>query len=331
VSAADPAAASAEGIDADARPLVAVVGSANMDLVADCAALPRPGETVLGGTLTTVPGGKGANQAVAAARSGAARVAFLGAVGADEHGRRIRGLLRADGIDTSLLREAPDAPTGTALITVDAAADNCIVVLPGANATFTALGAADLAALQGAGVVLAQLEISPDAVTEAFAAAHAAGASTVLNAAPARTLPADLLSVTDLLLVNEIEAAIVAGDEGEPEALCERLLTLVPRVAMTLGARGVLYAERGGSVHSVAAPRAIAIDTTAAGDTFAGVLAAGLAAGEPVPDVLRRACAAASLTVESLGANSSIPDAARVAERYAAAYPTTTGTEELGA
>src|SRR6185437_11258056 len=109
---------------ADTRPLVAVVGSANMDLVADCAALPRPGETVLGDSLTTVPGGKGANQAVAAARSGAARVAFLGAVGADGHGRRIRDLLCTDGIDTSLLREASDAPTGMALITVDAAADN---------------------------------------------------------------------------------------------------------------------------------------------------------------------------------------------------------------
>lgn len=313
-------AASAVGIDARPRPLVAVVGSANMDLVADCAALPRPGETVLGGSLTTVPGGKGANQAVAAARSGAARTAFLGAVGSDEHGRRIRDLLRADGIDTRRLRETPDAPTGTALITVDAAADNCIVVVPGANATFAAPAEADLALLKQASVVLAQLEISPDAVTAAFSAARAAGALTVLNAAPAVPLSGELLDVTDLLLVNEIEAGIVAGHDGSPAELCTRLLELVPRVALTLGERGVVYAERDGLRLEVAAPKAAAIDTTAAGDTFAGVLAAGLASAEPVEAVLRRACAAASLTVEALGANSSIPDAAQVAARYASAY-----------
>lgn len=309
---------------ADDRPMVAVVGSANMDLVADCAALPRPGETVLGGTLRTVAGGKGANQAVAAARSGAARVAFLGAVGADEHGRRIRSLLRADGIDTASLREAPQEPTGTALITVDASAENCIVVLPGANATFAAPGKGDLALLKQASVVLAQLEISPDTVTSAFTAARAAGATTVLNAAPAAPLPAGLLAVTDLLLVNEIEATHVTGLDDDADALCEHLLRLVPAVAMTLGERGVLYAERGGVTLRVAAPRVAAVDTTAAGDTFAGVLAAALAAAQPMQKALRLACAAASLTVEVLGANSSIPDARTVAERYAATY----GAEE---
>ncbi|WP_425558552.1 ribokinase [Catenulispora subtropica] len=321
------AAASRAVTGADARPLVAVVGSANIDLVADCAALPRPGETVLGGHLTTVPGGKGANQAVAAARSGSARVTFLGAVGSDEPGRRIGEQLSADGIDTSLVRQASGTPTGTALITVDAAGDNCIVVVPGANATWDAPGEADVVALKQAAVVLAQLEIPLDAVTRAFSVARAAGARTVLNAAPAVPLPAELLDVTDLLLVNEIEAAVVMGYYDTPEALCARLLELVPSVAMTLGERGVLYAERDGVSHRVAAPKAEAIDTTAAGDTFAGVLAAGLAAGEPVETVLRRACAAASLTVETLGASSSIPDAARVAARYTSAY----GAEERGA
>lgn len=278
---------------------------------------------MLGGRLSTVPGGKGANQAVAAARSGAARVAFLGAVGADPHGRQIRSLLRTEGVDTARLREASGEPTGTALITVDAAADNCIVVVPGANATFTGLDDADAAVLGHAAVVLAQLEISPDAVTAAFVAASVAGATTVLNAAPAVPLPADLLRVTDLLLVNEIEAAIVTGREdagGDPEALCGSLLELVPRVAMTLGARGVLFAERGGIRHRIAAPKAEALDTTAAGDTFAGVLAAGLASDEPIAEVLRRACAAASLTVEAHGAISSIPDAESVERRRAAAY-----------
>jgi ribokinase len=301
-----------------------------MDLVAYTATLPRPGETVLGGRLSTVPGGKGANQAVAATRSGAARVAFLGAVGGDPHGKQIRSLLQAEGVDTSRLREAAGEPTGTALITVDAAADNCIVVVPGANATFTALGEADAAVLGHAAVVLAQLEVSPAVVTAAFAAASAAGVTTVLNAAPAVPLPAELLKVTDLLLVNEIEAGIVAGREdagADPEALCEILLELVPRVAMTLGERGVLFAERGGVRHRVAAPKAEALDTTAAGDTFAGVLAAGLAADEPIAAVLRRACAAASLSVEAHGAISSIPDAASVERRRAAAY----GSEESGA
>jgi ribokinase len=140
-------------------------------------------------------------------------------------------------------------------------------------------------------------------------------------------LPADLLEATDLLLVNEIEAAVVTGRNGSPEALCERLLDFVPRVAMTLGKRGAVYAERGGIRYDVPAPKAEATDTTAAGDTFAGVLAAGLALGEPVETVLRRACAAASLTVEAPGANSSIPDAARVAARYSSAY----GSQEHGA
>ena len=307
---------------ADHRPLVAVVGSANMDLVADCAALPRPGETVLADRLVTVPGGKGANQAAAAARAERARVAFLGAVGADEHGRRIRSLLHGDGIDTSLLREAPGVPTGTALITVDAEADNQIVVVPGANAAFTDPGENDRALLSSAAVVLAQLEISPAAVAASFAAARAGGALTVLNAAPALPLSDDLVAATDILLVNEVEAALVAGldDDAEDDLLCDRLLVLVPRVVITLGRRGALYAERGGARTLIAAPRAAAVDTTAAGDTFAGFLAAGLAAGDPVAAVLRRACAAASLSVEALGARSSIPGAEQVEQRYAAAY-----------
>ncbi|HEV2637443.1 MAG TPA: ribokinase [Actinocrinis sp.] len=312
--------------------LVTVVGSANMDLVTTCAVLPRPGETVLGTDLVEVPGGKGANQAVAAARSGRAEVAFLGAVGRDAYGERIRRLMLADRIDTGRLRES-EAPTGIALITVDANADNCIVVIPGANGTVGGLGEEDVSLLRRSSVVLAQLEIPVEGVQAAFAAAREGGARTILNAAPARALPEGLLAVTDVLLVNEIEAAVIAGVEGaggdaaggevsqDPDVWGERLLALVPAVVLTLGARGVRYYSRQGERFDVAAPRTVAVDTTAAGDTFAGYLAASLAAGHEVGVALREACAAASLSVEKAGASSSIPGAEAVAERFAAAYP----------
>lgn len=326
LTAPDPAASDAAAAARGPRPLVTVVGSANMDLVTTCAALPRAGETVLGTDLAQVPGGKGANQAVASARSGRAEVAFLGAVGRDAHGERLRRLLRTDGVDTARLRESA-APTGVALITVDDDADNSIVVVPGANGTFGEPTAEDVGVLRRSAVVLAQLEIPVDSVRAAFAAAKAGGtARTILNAAPARELPDDLLAVTDLLLVNEIEAAVIAGLDPavalqDPDALCERLLLLVPAVALTLGARGVRYRARSGSWHDVEAPRTTAVDTTAAGDTFAGYLASALAAGAQVGDALREACAAGSLTVEQPGATSSIPAAAAVAERYALTYP----------
>ncbi|MEV6931016.1 PfkB family carbohydrate kinase, partial [Dactylosporangium sp. NPDC051485] len=226
---------------------VVVVGSANLDLVVSAQRLPGPGETVLGGEFRTVPGGKGANQAVAAARAGAA-CAFIGAVGGDTFGRQLRDGLVAAGVDVRGLRTT-DGPSGVALITVDAAAENCIVVAPGANAALTALEPADRAAIAAADVLLLQLEVPPAVVAEAAAAASAAGTTVVLNAAPAAPLPGDLLALVDVLVVNEHEAAVVAGD-----ASIDALLRLVPRAVLTLGARGAAYGDRAGARVRVAAP-----------------------------------------------------------------------------
>ncbi|WP_438822076.1 ribokinase [Actinocrinis puniceicyclus] len=314
-----------------------VLGSANIDLVARCRALPGPGETVLATRLDALPGGKGANQAVAAARSGMAECAFLGAVGRDEHGARLREALRADGVDVSLLREVAGVPTGIALIAVDAQGANSIVVVPGANGTLSELTAAELDAIRGGAVVLAQLEVPAETVRAAFEAVHERGtreagadatALTVLNAAPARPLDAALLAVTDLLVVNEIEAAMLTGSRPGPARdeiaapwdLCAGLLELAPRVVLTLGEQGACFADRAGTRHQSPAAPARAVDTTAAGDTFAGVFAAALAARRPAVVALRYACAAASLSVEMPGAIASIPTAARTAERYREAY-----------
>lgn len=311
-----------------------------MDLVARCRALPRPGETVIAQGFDTIPGGKGANQAVAVARSGSAGCSFLGAVGSDEHGARLREVLRGDGIDTALLREVPGTPTGTALITVDTAGTNSIVVVSGANGQVRDLSSADLNRVRESALVLAQLEIPGETVRAAFTAAHEGRRTvgqgitaldhgmTVLNAAPAPHRPLDpgLLAVTDLLVVNEIEAAAITGfefdsrDRGGPRAQCGKLLELTPRVALTLGEQGVCYASRDGARHHVPAVRTEPVDTTGAGDTFTGVLAGGLAAGRPVETALRYACAAASLSVEKPGASASIPFADAIAQRYEAAY-----------
>lgn len=288
---------------------VAVLGSANMDLVVRVASAVRPGETVSGSSFATGPGGKGLNQAVAAARAGA-DVCFLGAVGDDEFGGRLRGFLRAEGIDASGLASAAE-PTGIAAITVTDDGENAIVVVAGANAD-DRLSAADRAAIVGAGYLVVQLERPLALVIEAMRWARRHGVTTVLTPAPVPDCAVDeLVSLSDILLVNEHEAAALGG-EADAAAAARSLSRAAGTVVVTLGAAGALVARDGEVVQTVAARRVSAVDTTGAGDTFAGVLVAWLAAGSALHASLEAASAAASLTVTRPGAAASMPQRADI-------------------
>ncbi|MFD9033025.1 ribokinase [Streptomyces sp. NPDC059567] len=283
---------------------IVVLGSTNMDLVAFVPKAPARGETVTGREFRTIPGGKGANQAVAAARAGA-DVSMIGAVGADDFGARLRAALEGSGVDTDLLRTA-EGPSGTAHIVVDDEGGNAIVVVPGANGTVTSLDHGDEALIATADALLLQLELPLSVVTEGAATARRLGVRTVLTPAPAQPLPPELLAVTDLLVPNEHEAAALTGI-ADPHAAAAALLTLVPEVVITLGAAGSLHAARDSEAFTVSAPRVRAVDTTAAGDTFVGALAVALGEGRAVREALAWASSAAALSVQREGASSSMP------------------------
>ncbi|WEH42329.1 ribokinase [Streptomyces sp. NBC_01218] len=283
---------------------IAVLGSINMDLVAYVARAPALGETVAGKEFRTVPGGKGANQAVAAARAGG-EVTMIGAVGADAYGSQLRGGLESAGIDTALVRTAEGA-SGTAHIVVDAEGANAIVVVPGANGTFTGLGPAETAAVASADLLLLQLELPLPAVAEGARTAHAQGVRTILTPAPVQPLPDELLDHVDLLVPNEHEAARLSGFE-DPYAAAQILLRRVPEVVITLGSKGCLYAARGGEPVHFAAPEVTTVDTTGAGDTFVGTLAVALGEGRPVAEAVAWASSAAALCVQKPGASTSMP------------------------
>ncbi len=287
---------------------IAVLGSANMDLVAYVSRAPGLGETVFGREFRTSPGGKGANQAIAAARAGA-DVVMIGAVGSDAFGLDIRTALSAAGVSVERLRTVP-GPTGTAHIVVDDAGGNAIVVVPSANATVNFLEG-DRAALEGCDALLLQLELPMPAVLAGAAAGRAAGARVVLTPAPAQPLPDELLATVDLLVPNEHEAAALTGLD-DPSAALAALLDRVPEVVVTLGPAGCLYGSRDGDVLRVPAVAVEAVDTTAAGDTFVGALAVALAEGRPVGAALRWSCAAAALSVQRPGASSSMPSRAEI-------------------
>lgn len=262
--------------DAASKPRVCVLGSLNMDLVVRCPHLPKPGETVLGSSYKTYPGGKGANQAVAAARMGAL-VAIIGRVGDDTHGPRLRSVLEADQVDTTHLHTTPDTPSGLGMITVEDSGENTIVVASGANSLVTIEDVrAAKSLIESSDALLLQLEIPMGSNVEAAAIARAAGRAVILNAAPARTLPPDLLKSVDVLVVNRHEAAMLTGQDPhvEPGRLALRLPELkVPAVLLTLGAQGAILAHKG-RVRRVPTPRVQAVDAVGAGDAFVGALAA---------------------------------------------------------
>lgn len=284
---------------------VLVAGSANLDFVVRAAHVPAPGETILGRELATFPGGKGANQAVASARAGAAPTRMLLALGDDPFAAPLEASLQDAGV-TLHLKRARGTATGTAFICIADDGENGITVAPGANST---LGAADLPPLDGVGYLLMQLETPVEAVSAWAAAARAAGVQVVLNAAPARALPPALLAAVDVLVVNEGELAALSGVHGDIEGALDRLPN--PCVIVTLGALGCC-ARHDGGLHLQPGFAVDVLDTTAAGDTFCGTLVAALAQAQPFATALRRACAASALACTRLGAQASIPDAAAV-------------------
>ncbi|MFJ6743757.1 ribokinase [Streptomyces sp. NPDC091279] len=299
-----------------------VVGSANADLVIDVERRPGAGETVLGGDLAVHPGGKGANQAVAAARLGA-RTALLARVGDDGHGRLLLDAQRAAGVDTASVLVG-GAPTGVALITVDPSGDNSIVVSPGANGRLTPGDVRDAGALfRGSRVVSTQLEIPLETVVEVVRSL-AEGSRFVLNPSPPRPLPQEVLAACDPLIVNEHEAKVILGDSAgdggagdggvgdEPADWARQLLAAGPRsVVVTLGAEGALVADATG-VTRVASVKVDAVDTTGAGDAFTAALAWRLGAGATLAEAAGYAARVGAAAVTRRGAQESYPTGAEV-------------------
>jgi ribokinase len=285
--------------------MILVAGSANLDFVVRASHIPAPGETVLGHDFQTFPGGKGANQAVACAHAGGAPTHMLLALGSDAFAAPIEASLRNAGVHLHTVR-APDQPTGTAFICVSDQAENAITVAPGANNT---LRPGDLPALTGFSHLLLQLETPIDTVAAYAKMAREQGVTMVLNAAPARALPADLLASVDVLVVNEGELAALTPQPGTVAQRLERLD--VGCAVVTLGARGCC-ARRDGRWWLQAGFAVEALDTTAAGDTFCGALTAALSRQESLADALRQASAAGALACTRLGAQSSIPTQAEV-------------------
>ena len=304
--------------DQRSGPEVAVVGSANLDLVVEVETIPVAGETVLGGDLRLIPGGKGANQAVAAARLGR-RVAMIGRVGDDDAGRTLRSAMDSAGVDTASLLTTEDAPSGTALIAVGADGDNAIVVSPGANGR---LSSADVEGATGvlaaADVVLLQLEVPLEAVS---AAVRGAGGTVVLNPAPAPAtmLPPDLLDRVDVIVPNQTELATMAGHAGlspigevDPETAVALARGLpIAAAVVTLGAAGAIVVTPTDATH-VPAPAVVPVDTTAAGDAFCGALADALVGGADLVAATKWAVRVGAAATLRHGAQPSLPTRSEV-------------------
>ena len=311
---------------------VIVVGSVNVDLVASVSRLPAPGETVVGGRFDRHHGGKGGNQAVAAARL-RAPTAFVGAVGDDDFGSDGRAALAAEGVDVAALRTVAGEPTGVALILVDARGENLIAVASGANGAVSAdLVRDSLAALAPAAgdVVLVGHEIPTAATRAALAAGRAAGATTVLNPAPATGLDRSVFGLADVLIPNRTELAQLLAAEARrigrpsagadpPDMVARRLLEpnaegdgVGSAVLVTLGAGGAVLVRRGAEPLDIAPPPVIVIDTVGAGDAVCGALAASLAGGSALEEAARRAVTAGSLATTRAGAREGMPTRAEL-------------------
>jgi ribokinase len=295
---------------------VFVAGSINMDVVATANRHPQLGETVTGRELLYFPGGKGANQAVAAAKLGAATT-LIGRVGADAFGRDLRTFLAAQGIDLAFVQDTPEAHTGTAIITV-ANADNTIVVIPGANALVDAADVTSAPLVKG-DVAVSQFEIPLPAISAFFKGAHAAGATTILNPAPALAFDRGLLDLVDILILNETELGLLAKAEPRDaddhvrvvEAARSLQVGADKIICITLGKRGILALINGEP--QITPGRVVeAVDTTGAGDCFVGAVAAQLANGQPIREAFDYANIAASICVQRMGAAPSMPTAAEV-------------------
>jgi len=290
---------------------IVVVGSTNTDMVVKARHLPVPGETILGGAFLMNPGGKGANQAVAAARLGG-NVTFVAKVGDDIFGRQALEGFKDEGIDTHYIYTDPAQPSGVALITVDEKAENCIVVAPGANA---ALNKADIdvaaSEIANAALLLVQLEVPIETVEYAVQKAVEAGVKVILNPAPACSLPEGLLKNLYMLTPNETEAALLSGVEVSDLESAKKAAQIlhskgVEIVIVTMGSDGALIYQNG-VFEMVAAQKVKAVDTTAAGDTFNGALVVALSEGLPVAEAVKFASKAAAISVTRMGAQSSTP------------------------
>ncbi|MEA2839994.1 MAG: ribokinase [Methylobacteriaceae bacterium] len=294
---------------------VLVFGSINMDVVVTCARHPRLGETVVGTSVAFHPGGKGANQGIAAARC-AGKSFLIGSIGADEFGKQMLAHLQENDVDTSGVAIESGGSTGVAIITVDAAGENAIVVTPGANAL--AKAPAHLPdTLSGPVIALAQLESPIAEIAPLFARVRATGGTTILNPSPYRSLPRDLLQITSVMILNEHEFTQLTGSVStdQPQdiiAALESYESPLPCCIITLGPAGFVLAERDRAPIHIGGHEVAALDTTGAGDCFAGWFAAELAHGRPVEEAAHRANAAAAISVTRAGAGSSIPTRSEV-------------------
>jgi ribokinase len=292
---------------------IIVVGSLNMDLVVRMPKIPRPGETLLGGVFKTFPGGKGANQAVAAARLGV-HVTMIGCIGNDSFGQEMRATLAKEGIDTTHILVHPDEATGVALIQVDAQGQNSIAVASGANFRLTSTNVEKAMQIIGEfNALVMPLETPLETIYTATDIAARKGAKVILNPAPAQILEKDLLQLVDVLLPNEYEIAFMTGMQLQSASdinyAAEKLLSLGPRnLIVTMGSQGaILFNEKKARPTIIPAWQVQAIDSTAAGDCFVGALAVGLCEGKSITAAAKFASAAAAISVTRIGAQPSLP------------------------